>query len=621
MSSQDLIDDRAVSSLDDDQFRHEDFVAELAGLAREVPTPANVALYAPWGSGKTGLAHLLAAEFKEDDAIRFARFDALKYAETPMRRQFLSQLARALKMEDPKYTKGLYRAETTNNFSLPVKGVGWFAAAFVAVLGIALGAVALAGLIYGFAGPHQYWHDFRAEWAWGAPKAFVPATLLSVVGALAGKRFTVERRTDIPSSEEQFEDTFVDLVKEAVGMGMPKRVNDEKKRLVVFVDELDRCSPPAVASVLETLRTFLEVRGCVFIVAADQQALEAALSLKVKQATPSNSVSPYYSAGSAYLDKVFQYQLSLPALKPQRLTTYALGLVKERGGLWARVRDGADLDEVISVLVPTHVTSPRRVKALLNNFALLYRLAERRVEEQVLAGEVVERANELAKLGCLRLEFPLFAADLVLDPRMPQLVSELADEPNKPLPPTVTPEVAERAREWAKRERAVAEYLAPSRTQAGAADRTSESAGASEEEDKAAEVEEVEAGDEAVIDTTDESDADGSSDDAPHLSGEARDAVQREHSAQLLRYLKRTRAVPGPGRDLVYLESAGASLGVSFDGADELERAAVDGDAVGVLSVIEALDDADQLAAFRVLAHTVRHTAVGLEARMWSRRS
>ncbi|MCW3101534.1 MAG: Phage exclusion protein, partial [Chthonomonadaceae bacterium] len=547
---------------------------ELADLARQVPTPANVALYAPWGSGKTGLAQVLAAEFEDDPTVRFVHFDALKYAEAPLRRQFLSQLARELRVEDDRFTKGLYRKETTNTFTLPAAKALAFGALFLAGLVALMALMLVAAAAYGLVVDNSFATDFHGALAWLAPKAFVPATLLAVLAALAGKQLGIERTVDAPSSDEEFEDAFKDLVRAADGQPQldafgRKRVDDRKRRLVVFVDELDRCSPTEVASTLETIRTFLEVPGCLFIVAADQQALEEALSRKVKQATPRNAVSPYYSAGSAYLDKVFQYQLALPPLKPQRLTSFALDLVRDRPGVWRRIGAEADLDEVVSVLIPTHVQSPRRVKALLNNFALLYRLAELRADEKALAGNVAERAAELAKLACLRLEFPLFAADLVLDTRMPALVYAFAEDNEDALPVSVRSDVRDRARKWAGGELAVDELLAS--------------------------------------DPAEDTAADDGADIGPA------DGVRREHTAQLLRYLSKTHRISGPGRDLIHMESAAGTLDVPIEVADDLEAEAVDGNRAGVRRLVRSLAGDEQLAAYRLVANVVRHTAVGIE--------
>jgi Cdc6-like AAA superfamily ATPase len=583
LSPTELVDDRALKSLEDDRFGHSHFVKELADLARQVSTPANVALYAPWGSGKTGLAQVLAAEFEDDSKVRFVHFNALKYAEAPLRRQFLSQLSRELDVKHERFTKGLYRKETTNTFSLPPGKAVTFGLLFLAALAVLMSVIVAGALVYGLCAEHRFSNDFHGALAWLAPKAFVPATLLAVVAALAGKQLGIERTVEAPSGAEEFEDAFRDLVHEAVGQREldkfgRKSIDDKRKRLVVFIDELDRCAPDEVASTLETIRTFLEVPGCLFIVAADQQAIEEALSLKVKQATPRNVVSPYYSAGSAYLDKVFQYQLALPPLKPQRLTAFALELVDHRDGLWSRIRSQADLEEVISVLVPTHVQSPRRVKALLNNFALLYRLAEQRADDGKLSGDIAERAAELAKLACLRLEFPLFAADLMLDARMPEFVVALADDDSSaPLPTSVRPEVLDRAQKWADRKLAVDELLVSDRADA------SRPADADEE------------------------------DDEETAARPGTRAVREEHTAQLLRYLTKTRRIPGPGRDLIHLESAAAQLDIAIDVADDLEAAAVDGNRAEVRAMVRDLDGDEQLAAYSLLTAVVRHSAVGIE--------
>jgi hypothetical protein len=43
----------------------------------------------------------------------------------------------------------------------------------------------------------------------------------------------------------------------------------------------------------------MHIPPCVFVVAADKQAIEQALGEQARQATPEDVVNPYYSAGSA----------------------------------------------------------------------------------------------------------------------------------------------------------------------------------------------------------------------------------------------------------------------------------------------------------------------------------
>ncbi len=85
--SGELIDDRSLDSADGDEFRHADLAQELTDLVCTVPAPANVALFAPWGSGKSSLGNMLRTNLqaRRSAGIRFAKFDAFKYAETPLR--------------------------------------------------------------------------------------------------------------------------------------------------------------------------------------------------------------------------------------------------------------------------------------------------------------------------------------------------------------------------------------------------------------------------------------------------------------------------------------------------------------------------------------------------------
>jgi len=45
----------------------------------------------PGNRGKTGIANLMREKLREHNGIKFARFDAFKYAENPLRRNFVSR--------------------------------------------------------------------------------------------------------------------------------------------------------------------------------------------------------------------------------------------------------------------------------------------------------------------------------------------------------------------------------------------------------------------------------------------------------------------------------------------------------------------------------------------------
>jgi hypothetical protein len=130
----DLIDDRALAKEDEDEFGLRDVVAEIAALCLSVKTPAAVALYGSWGSGKSSLANLLAQRFDGGARVAFARFDAFKYAELPLRRHFLSQVAAEFGING-KFKDELYEAQKSARF----RREGW--KALVAVVAAAGGLI------------------------------------------------------------------------------------------------------------------------------------------------------------------------------------------------------------------------------------------------------------------------------------------------------------------------------------------------------------------------------------------------------------------------------------------------------------------------------------------------
>jgi energy-coupling factor transporter ATP-binding protein EcfA2 len=579
-----LVDDRSLEAFDGDSFGHGDFVRELAGVVLQASAPANIALFGAWGSGKSSIANLLKKQLPpKNSEVRFVVFDASKYAEAPLRRHFISQVAHGLDIKDSDYHDGLYTGVETRDVKFRPGEFGKLTGAFL--IAVLLTLLVLVAIASGVAALQV--GDFEPNWSRNV-KDYLLATLpvAAVITAfikLAGDGFHLKTTKTAPSGDEEFERVFKELVKEA-----------KTKRLVVFVDELDRCSPAQVASTLETLKTFLFVEGCVFVVAADQQVLEQALRRKVRQHTPEDTSNPYYSAGSSYLDKVFQYQLTLPPLRAPTLSRFALSLVRGEPGVWERV---PQLDEAVSVLIPTHVVSPRRVKVLLNRFAITYRLAERRAAEGRLDPDLGARATELAKLVCLQAEFPLFAEDLTLDGRLPQLVRMAAE--GEEMPANVRPEVLQRVVAYAKGQRIVAELLV-------------EPQPTGEDDQDAVE---------QTPTTAPDDDAEGDSEDGESREVDTRaknrgDEVARQHAQQLLAYLRKTRHVAGPAPDLLYLESAGAGHGIDAVLADRLQRAALDNDISEVLALVaSASGDGQGRGALLVLADVVRQAQPGIEGR------
>lgn len=556
MSEQpELIRDAEIQDPTQDRLGHVELTAGLLTLIAQTGTPANIALFGSWGSGKSGIGRLLRAEIENgySNRMRFARFDAFKYAQNPLRRNFISVIASEIGSSNRAYGPDLYRSTTSSSVTFPALQLLRLIGVLIAVVLAILLAVSLIVALWAWLSDEPVWPQLVRAASLAVPSSLVPAGVVTAIVGLASKAFTSTHTSERAESDEEFEALFSALVREV----WPKR------KLVIFVDELDRCTPADVVETLDTIRTFFGIPGCVFIVAADQQVLEQAMTGKLRQATPLDDINPYYSAGSSYLDKVFQYQIAVPPLQTKSITRYAAELIEEREGLWRRVNARA----VASILVPAHVRSPRRVKHLLNSFVLAFRLAEARAAAGQLDLDVAANAEALARVVCLQVEFPLFARDMVADPDLPSHVLGVHSKKEEYWTdhPGVSELVKKIATSYALNQRAAAAVVAA-------------------EDDQSDEVEQVE----------------------------------KSHTDQLLGYLERTNNVQGPYRDLLFLESSGARTTLPTASAMELETAAQNGSLTEVRRVLATFDEDQKVASLDYLAAGIRD-AVGVEVPNFAR--
>lgn len=117
--------------------------------------------------------------------------------------------------------------------------------------------------------------------------------------------FTPRGRTD-DRSMAGFKDQFARLID-----GLPY-----VQRVVVLVDDLDRCLPAAVMATLEAIKLFLSVPKMVFVVAADQEMVRESIAVSLGETSRSNAFAV------RYLEKIIQIPISLPRLAPADAEAY-----------------------------------------------------------------------------------------------------------------------------------------------------------------------------------------------------------------------------------------------------------------------------------------------------------
>ena len=87
-------------------------------------------------------------------------------------------------------------------------------------------------------------------------------------------------------------------------------------RLVVFVDDLDRCEPEAAYRLLEGLKVYLTLNNCVFVLGLNQRAVEGAIASRLAAGqTDENAKQDAQVRAASYLEKICQNVWHLPSVQ------------------------------------------------------------------------------------------------------------------------------------------------------------------------------------------------------------------------------------------------------------------------------------------------------------------
>ncbi len=155
---------------------------------------------------------------------------------------------------------------------------------------------------------------------------------------------------------EVFRQDFQKLVKRFVSPGV----------LVVFVDDLDRCLPDKAIEVLEAIKLFFDIEGCIFVLGIDQDVIQRGIRLKYRDYEQLEDGGPPPISGAKYLEKIVQIPFHLPLIDPDAMVRYIARTAPRLSEIDRRCAD---------VFAEGMEPNPRRVKRTLNIFFFLWRLS------------------------------------------------------------------------------------------------------------------------------------------------------------------------------------------------------------------------------------------------------
>jgi len=321
-------------------LRFDEFAQAFAGIILESDPRFAVGIFGDWGSGKTTLMRAIRRDLEADETVVTLWFNAWRYErEEHLIVPLLDTLREAL--VDWAEREGRDR-------DLRDRAVQ--AAATVAK---AAGAI-LAGLSVTARAP-------------GVPGG--PELAFDVGRAMADWRQRAEEAAQQPRS--LYHASF-----RALHQSLAEFVERGKQRIVVFVDDLDRCLPASALEVLESMKLFFDLQGFVFVVGLDREVVQRAIEVKYRSMQAGGGAAEGSPVkGSEYIKKIFQIPFALPPISLRQVDSFLesfdhAGLPeRQRADLWQRVRPHLDY------VVTEAGVNPREVKRYVNAYTLRRRIS------------------------------------------------------------------------------------------------------------------------------------------------------------------------------------------------------------------------------------------------------
>ena len=295
-------------------------IDEIVGSKTE--STRMLGIFGPWGRGKTYFFNRLRMNLEDNTKhsvkYKFVEFNAWKYQETPALWAYLYET--------------MYKS-----------------ASIVEKLLIQIKSIRNSMLTTNFL---LYWIILLI--AWGIEKFFcrffddtisqvlnylnVPAVFLYLLGGIIHllkerivtaksmiKKYTKRKSyTHYLGIQNEIEEDLQILLQ-----SMVRKVN--KSRVILYIDDIDRCNSHKLISIIESLRTILEnpeiQERLVVICSVDESKLMKAYEMEFKENGYTNEEIEQYKREQ--LDKLFIFGVKLPTLDSTQLNTYLSSLIKD----------------------------------------------------------------------------------------------------------------------------------------------------------------------------------------------------------------------------------------------------------------------------------------------------
>ncbi len=342
-----------------DSLNNKPYARALAEFIQSCDTPMTIGLQGDWGIGKTSMMNMIKgcltdsyclkidfntwsySQFKQDEYLALSCLEALiGKVESEMKN--VSELKKSQSLSD--------KIKTARD---RVRGV--ISAVSVSVPGVSV-------------------------------------NLGDVGDALSGKK--EKAYEDLAHQMTVFKEEFSSIINEFY------KLRPDKHRVVIFIDDLDRVKPIKALELLEGIKNFIDVEGCVFVLAVDYEVVQSGMAQKL-------GVDLQKTSGKSFFDKIIQLPFAMPT-NNYELDEYIQDLLiqiqfEAFKNESAFKKDGAS-DFFHDITISTVGRNPRSIKRVINYADLLNKIRSnfRSKDDRVTKKDM----QVLYALICMQIAWP-----------------------------------------------------------------------------------------------------------------------------------------------------------------------------------------------------------------------
>ncbi len=252
-------------------------------LETEAMLPVSIGVFGNWGAGKSSLLNLIEQQIKPDEWI-VIKFDAWLYQGFDDARAALLETIASHLIQAAKDEKNIL--QKSKNLFARINGLR--------LLGLMAEGAALAAGVPTF-GLISKTFETAKESLDGVQNETESKQIVEV-----GENLVDSGKNLIKPKEKQTPPQQIDEFRKEYG----EILQDLGKKLVIVIDNLDRCLPANAIQTLEAIRLFLFLNRTAFIIAADEEMIRHSVAEHYKDLSYRHQID--------YLDKLIQIPIHVP---------------------------------------------------------------------------------------------------------------------------------------------------------------------------------------------------------------------------------------------------------------------------------------------------------------------